>query len=199
METQLAEEKLRCLENYSAFPTTDSSQNKQNMAHWTTLPCQMQRHLKVLLSSWKTSTSTMLLQHQPGDSRSRSLCGRRKKDACLSFRYQRYINLMRLWKEIDEDMLADMLQHKQYAISRLDTSWLQFIYLLLPRHSVNITLVHSSFSIAVRFNATCRIFSSLAPHLQMHSWLAIRLILHCTLKGLVGTSSCLVHIIFVHR
>ena len=51
----------------------------------------------------------MLLQHQPGDSRSRSLGGGRKKDAGLSLRDQRYITLMRLRREIDEDMLADML------------------------------------------------------------------------------------------
>ena len=64
----------------------------------------------------------MLLQHQPGDSRSRSLGGGRKKDAGLSLRNQRYITLMRLRREIDEDMLADMLQLKQYAISRLVTT-----------------------------------------------------------------------------
>ena len=74
----------------------------------------------------------MLLQHQPADSRSCSLCGGKKKDAGLSLRDQRYITLMRLRKEIDEDMLADRLQLKQYSISRLETSWIHFIYLLLP-------------------------------------------------------------------
>ena len=64
----------------------------------------------------------MLLQHQPGDNRSRSLGGGRKKDAGLSLRDHRYITLMRQRREIDEDMLADMLQLKQYAISRLVTT-----------------------------------------------------------------------------
>ena len=62
----------------------------------------------------------------------RSLGGGRKKDAGPSVRNQRYITLMRLRREIDEDMLADMLQLKQYAISLLVTTWIHFIYLLLP-------------------------------------------------------------------
>ena len=56
---------------------------------------------------------------------------------------------MRLRREIDEDNLADMLQLKQYSISRLVITWIDFIYLRLPQYFVKITLLHTSFSIAV--------------------------------------------------
>ena len=151
----------------------------------------MPSHLKVLLSFLKASTSTMLSYRQPGDNRSRSLGGGRKKDAGLSLRDQRYIILTRLRKEIDENMLADMLQLRQYSISRLIITWIHFIHLRLPRNSVNITLLHLSFSVSLRFNANCRIFPRLYLHMQMHIWLAMRSILHCTLKILVGIRAVL--------
>ena len=54
MEIQLAEEKLRCLENlydlHTAFPMTGSSQHKQTMAHYTALQAWIAnnwRHVRI--------------------------------------------------------------------------------------------------------------------------------------------------------
>ena len=96
------------------------------MAYFTALPDA--KAAESLFSCFERSSSTMLSPHQPGDNWSRSPGGGRKKDTGRSLRDQRFITLIGLRKEIDEDMLADMLQLKQPSISRLVKTWIDFMY-----------------------------------------------------------------------